>query len=223
MRCLQITLITLLIALTAHAQTESVRTIYDEETARTDTNTQRSGSRFLKVYRKFIRAQVEEKTLIKITATPILGYAGYVGTRSGFRSKLAVERKLIPAVSIQGALATVYSQVSRISEEVSVNGLLNLRWYYAQNNRIRKGKSANNFSNQYVMFMANQSLFNQARLKTTGERYSRVMTSEIGIGWGVQRRLGRFGYFDYSIGPGVTTTQKPRFTVVGTLEIGIGF
>ena len=35
--------------------------------------------RFLKAYRKFIRAQVEEKTLFKLGAVPQLGYAGYVG------------------------------------------------------------------------------------------------------------------------------------------------
>lgn len=219
---MRVTLILIWLCIGWGVQAQQTDTLRTEITEEADSLRPRPTRQFVKVYRKFIRAQVEEKTLIKLGATPIFGYAGYVGPVYGIRSELAVERKLVPAVSVMGALRMVYSHLGNFSEEISAKGLLGARWYYAQNNRIRAGKSANNFSNQYVTIQVSQPLLNQARLKTTGERYAPAITGGIGIGWGAQRRLGRLGYLDWNIGPAVLTTQKPTLTINTSLYIGLG-
>jgi len=106
--------------------------------------------RFVKAYRKFIQAQVEKKTLVKIGGLPKFGYAGYVGLAYGFLGQVAVEHKLVPALSVMAALQTNYDRLGNVSDEVRMRAVLVGRWHYAQNRRMRASLSANNFSNQYL-------------------------------------------------------------------------
>lgn len=182
--------------------------------------------RFVKAYQKFIRAQVEEKTLIKIGALPQFGYAGYVGPAYGVSTQLGVEHKLIPAISVLVALHTDYQHLGSLSEEVRLRGVLAGRWYYAQNRRIRAGLSANNFSHQYLTIQTSRSLLSRARLLATGESYALKASDYVSIGYGVQRRLGRFGYVDWNVGPGYVvdnrTNYTSRFTLNVSFSIGLG-
>lgn len=183
--------------------------------------------RFVKAYRKFIQAQVEETTLIKIGALPQFGYAGYVGPAYGVSTQVALERKLVPALSVLVALQTNYQRLGSLSEEVTMRGVLAGRWYYAQNRRMSKGLSANNFSNQYLTLQTSQSLLSRARILATGENYALNANDYISLGYGIQRRLGRFGYIDWNIGPGYTLNNRAnyssRFTINVSFSIGLGF
>lgn len=215
-----------LLALTAQAQTDSVRTSYDEETTRNDTSAQRSGSRFVRAYRKFIRAQVEETTLITIGALPRFGYAGYVGPAYGVSTQVGIEQKLVPALSVLAVVRTNYARLGSFSEEVTMRGVLAGRWYYAQNRRMRAGLSANNFSNQYLTIQTSHPLLSRGRLLTTGETYALKANDYVSLGYGVQRRLGRFGYMDWNIGPGYLLNNRTdfssRFTINVSFSVGLG-
>lgn len=178
--------------------------------------------RFVKAYRKFIRAQVEEKTLFKLGAVPELGYAGYVGAVYGLQAELGVEQKLVPALSVLASLRTRYRHVGNQFDEVTLRGTLAGRWYYAQNRRMRTGKSANNFSNQYLTLQGSQYLLSRKQMKQTGEVQSLDADNWVGIGFGVQRRLGRFGYIDWTIGPAYAVNRPHRFAVSASIYIGLG-
>ncbi|RZM26576.1 MAG: hypothetical protein EOO88_16515, partial [Pedobacter sp.] len=106
-----------------------------EITEEIDSLRPRPTRRFIKAYQKFIRAQVEETTLIKIGALPQFGYAGYVGPAYGVSTQVGVERKLIPALSLLAVVHTNYARLGNFSEEVTMRGVLAGRWYYAQNRR----------------------------------------------------------------------------------------
>ncbi len=220
------TAVALLVTLTAQAQIDSVRTEYKTESTQSDTSAQRSGSRFVKAYRKFIQAQVEKTTLIKVGALPRFGYAGYVGPAYGVSTQVDIERKLIPAVSVMVSLHTNYTHLGNLSDEVTMRGVLAGRWYYAQNRRMRAGLSANNFSNQYLMLQTSRSLLSRTRLLATGESYGLKANDYVSLGYGSQRRLGRFGYIDLNVGPGYLlnnrTDQSSRFTINVSFSVGLG-
>ena len=137
------------------------------------------------MYCKFIRAQVEEKTLIKIGVLPQFGYAGYVGPAYGVFTQVGIEHKLVPALSVLAVIHTNYTRLGSLSEELRMRGVLAGRWYYAQNRRMRAGLSANNFSNQYLTIQTSRPLLNCARLLATGERYMLEANDYVSVGYGV--------------------------------------
>jgi len=63
-------------------------------------------------------------------------------------------------------------------------------------------------------------------LLNTGERYSLQANDYLSLGYGFQRRLGRFGYVDYTIGPGYVLNNRmdhsSRFTINMSFRIGLG-
>lgn len=226
MSCLPITLIALLLTVTAHAQTDSVRTD-TQVTQEVDSLRPQPTRRLIKAYQKFIRAQVEEKTLIKVGALPRFGYAGYAGPAYGVSTQVGVEHKLVPALSVLVALQTNYGRLGGLSEELRMRGTVAGRWYYAQNRRMKAGLSANNFSSQYLTIQASQALLSRARLLSTGESYALKADNYLSLGYGIQRRMGRLGYVDWNIGPGYilnsSTDYSSRFTINVSFSIGLGF
>lgn len=216
--------VTLLFTLTAHAQTDSVRTTYGEESAVGDTSPQRSGSRFVKAYRKFIRAQVEETTLIKIGGLPKgISYnaSGEIGW--GFRSEVAVEQKLTPAIAVLLSVRTDYWHLNAGSETANISGLIAGRWYYGMNRRIRLGKSANNFSDQYLTLQTNLSVWTRIRNENPSlASLGRPSYSWLGIAWGAQRRLGKLAYLDFNYGVGYPFDRPKSVLVTLSFLVGLG-
>ena len=186
-------LLTLLsVCFAVHAQRpDSLRTQVTKEID--SLQSQPTTRRFIKAYRKFIQAQVEEKTLIKIGALPQFGYAGYVGPAYGVSTQVGIEHKLVPALSVLAALHTNYARLGNFSREVTMRSVLAGRWYYAQNRRMRSGLSANNFSNQYLTIQTNRSLLSRGRLLTTDELYTIRANDYVSLSYGIQRRLGQLG------------------------------
>ena len=214
----------LLLTLTAQAQTDSVRTTYSQESVQRDTIKQRSGSRFLAAYRKFIRAQVEETTLVKIGGWPI----GIVGSNSdrlgwGFSSEVAVEQKLTPAFSFLLSGKTRYWHLTPESERVTINGIVAGRWYYAMNRRIRQGKSANNFSDQYVTLQTSLPIWSRVRDNDPANVITdNISNSWVGVAWGAQRRLGKLAYLDINYGVGYPFDKPKSVVLIVNLSIGLG-
>lgn len=170
MRCLQITLITLLMALTAHAQTDSVRTEYQTE------DESISKSEVKRFIRYITRANVEEKTMIKVGFWPDVDKSSAFETRTlriGTEMDIVVEQKLTPSLSVFAGVSSyltyttyakfptnvpigtttnprLYDQPERMTQTV-FSGKVGVRYYYEMADRIRKGLSANNFSGNYIM------------------------------------------------------------------------
>lgn len=231
------TTLALLLTLTAHAQTDSVRTEYRTEDAAV------SKSELQRFIRYITRADVEEKTLIKLGFWP--GFNGRTGSNRpafsvGFNAETSIERKLSPAFSVYvGANYSLsYASYERILSNAPVSppsgtrpieatdnqrnfalvGKVGVRYYYAMAGKARRGTSANNFSGNYISFQAERFYSDTHRSVyydiATGDsrvyldRYINIRPV-FSTFWGFQRRLGRLGYIDLSAGPAFRLPVDP--------------
>jgi len=199
---------------TVFAQTDSTKIQYSEETAAT------SDFKLKETYNYLIRAQVEEKTLLKIGVYGF-GISGSRGSGAGIDQGyltygLGVERKIKPAFSVladfQHTLA--YNKpVHPGSYAFSVGA----RYYYNINARIRKGKSANNFSANYLGIHQKNVLFE------ANEHYH--YGSSVTVLYGLQRRIGKYGFVDFGVGPALHhSSRATNLDLVNLLfSIGLAF
>ncbi|GAB4037766.1 hypothetical protein [Spirosoma gilvum] len=209
-----------LIAYGSFAQSaDSVRLIYSEEID--SQQPQHTPKRLKVLYNRFIRAQIEEKTLIKLGGMP----TSFGGTPAGcfiwgFRNQLALEQKLTPAFSILVSARSYYRRLTKTIDEANVSGEIAGRWYVAMNRRIRQGKSANNFSGQYLALQLIKPIWvaNSSEPPTSGLTHAWA-----GVGLGTQRRLSRFGYLDANIGIGYTIASMNPMPVGIRTSILVGF
>lgn len=139
---------------------------------------------------------------------------------------LGVEYKLNPALS--AGLDYQYASGIRINPEARhysakyhyISG--NLRWYYDMKRRIAAGKSASNFSGNYIALESNWAppvSFMRTKYKSS---------AGFGVKFGLQRRLLRYGYFDISYGVNashtpVSTNSKARWNISTQPKIALGF
>lgn len=203
-------------------QIDSTRLLYSQEI---DSLPPKPENRLTKtVYRRFIRAQVEEKTLIKVGMLPTsagFGADGY--TIWGFKSEVGVERKLTPALSVLFAGRAQYRRINSSFPGTTVfNGVLAGRWYYNMPKRIRQRKSANNFSDQYLTLEINQLIRPQTTSSTLIPVYPRSGPL-VRMAFGAQRRLGHLMYLDASIGASYLRNRPRPFDTSLTFMIGLGF
>ncbi len=171
------TAVILLLAITAQAQTDSVRTEYKTE------DESISKSEVKRFIRYVTRANVEEKTLIKIGVWPATDrnttYESRV-FRVGANVEVAIEHKLSPSISVLAGLdgdwryskyrntrslypaGTITSEVfGYLPERLStfnVNWKAGLRYYHNMNRSIKLGKSASNFSGNYLTAQVSKPL-----------------------------------------------------------------
>ncbi len=174
---------------------------------------------FREKYQYFTRANIEEKTLIKVGIS--FNEPGWAsnprGLRGNFTNTLAIEQKLLPAVSVLAAVDSRWAHRGLLGTGYSVDLIGGVRWYYSINKRMKEGKSANNFSNFYLSLQSNNYLYNT--LETSGQRNS------VSLLFGKQARLGKFGYFDASIGPGIQTgrLQPEQGRLLIDFKVTVGF
>ncbi len=99
---------------------------------------------------------------------------------------------------------------------------------------MRKGLSANNFSNNYVGLQTENILYGYGRYEGDlfGLRKSTKtfeMLNALSVQWGMQRRLGRYSYFDVNftlpILPTINRLKVPAFyTPIGVnIKLGLGW
>jgi hypothetical protein len=216
-------LITLIVLAFTHsstfAQTETPQREYTTE------DKTHSDFSFKEKYRYFTRANVEEKTVIKVGGILVGGWGsggrneiglGFVGS---FINVVAIEQKLLPAISILAEAENSWMSNGKQDKGYAMGGKLGLRWYYLMNKHIREYRRANNFSNHYLSLQSNHSLYQ------TEYRFKRI--NMLSFLWGTQIRLGKFGYFDANIGPaikyGKLAPGESRLGADANVSIGLGF
>ncbi|WP_420151383.1 hypothetical protein [Spirosoma sp.] len=199
---------------------DSTRLVYSQEVDSLSTTPQ---SRSAKVfYRRFIRAQIEEKTLIKVGILPTSIWSGPDQLpRWGLKSEVAIERKLTPAFSVLLAGRTRYQHLGPSQQNAVLTGVLAGRWYYNMPKRIRQQKSANNISDQYLTLEINQQIWrstpNSGLIPTSPKPGPLVR-----LAFGTQRRLGRFSYLDASIGPDYSRARPRPLDLTIAFMVGLG-
>lgn len=247
MRYLSIVVL-LLFTISAQAQTDSLQTRTEYKAEDDEIST----AELKRFFRYITRANVEEKTLIKVGIWPAA--ANQITTfnvrpffQFGLSTDLSIERKLTPAFSVlvgfnnylqfnsseilvPSSGPPVVGPTAAYTSRTTTNLTFvkaGIRHYYAMPKRIRTGKSANNFSGNYVGLQLSQPLLFVRRVKTqdqfgqNGQTYilrttvdwvrrassrdNRVVQDSylpaISMFWGIQRRLGERGYVDLNLGP----------------------
>lgn len=116
--------------------------------------------------------------------------------------EFGAEYKLSPAFSI-GAYASVTPgfQITSIFSESRrpkfSSASMEVRWYHDMKKRIRSGRSANNFGGKYFG-LETTALLNSLY---AGNTWS---TQQVALRYGLQQRFMRNGYFDISLGAGIS-------------------
>ncbi|WP_460672762.1 hypothetical protein [Larkinella ripae] len=223
----------LVVASSLHAQ----QTTYSQEDSSVTT------SELKRVYRYITRANVEEKTLFKLGFWPNAGDRDYTGRpnfRIGLNADVSVERKITPSFSVLAGfdLMLRYNRYNQFKVPFNSHGnsyedtdkifrgfvyaKIGTRFYYGMTKQIRQGKSANNFSGNYVGLQVTKAI--SVRMiqhiydTKTGQSvrtedydvagaYNAPLVSAL---WGLQRRLGRRGFVDINAGPEVAIPRRVK-------------
>jgi len=216
----------------ATAQTtapDTTRIHYSEETV---TETEPTARPLGQVYTKLARLQTEEQRLWKLGLNNfdgLLSNLNFDEAYARYGVHLIYEQKLRPDFSVMTELSPDFTRFRRfkdgpIRRSFSVRSQVAGRFYYNLNERIRKGKSASNFSANYL----------SVALGTGFGRYSRetpfydyettkpIVRADMALLYGLQRRLGQYGFVDFNIG--VCTKLIPEvddFNLAGSFRIGL--
>jgi len=171
-------------------------------------------------YNHVIRANEEKKQLIKIDLIGPVLYLFSLGERNDSSKnhvnnmvRVSFERKIKPAWSY--IVGTTLRADNRRIRDVGLTG--GMRYYYNLNRRILKGKSANNFSANYL------STFIDGR--TRPGRNEQDLS--IHLVYGIQRRITRWGYVDADVGiaKGIINypDRKAGLDFRASIQLGIAF
>lgn len=248
----------LLLALVASSATAQ-RT----DTLRTETTTEDariSAAEVKRFIRYITRADVEEKTLVKVGIWPTTDrseFREFQQFQLGGNFEVAVERKICPDLSILIGVEGFAQYINYAKRpvwpgpkppnspdylsplniyEVNINPKIGLRYYYAKLAQIKSGKSANNFSGNYFSVQGSApwlySLKNHVSdIYTAKEKTISKKSSDFGyervrllLAYGMQRRLGKYAYFDINAGPEVLIKNYyDKLAVSFQLNAFIGF
>lgn len=213
---------------TAFAQggTDSVRLSHSEETGTLEKQ------RFIDRYDYVFMTKEPTKWMLKgygninnLLASNLF-QKGYVKQVVDFR--LGAEYKISPSFSIEIDAARIYKTPlteAGLIDYSSFYGSDNkcwatsaeLRWYYDMANRIRQGKSSNNFSGNYISFNVEKA-WQKELLTSTGlsssdnkwntDYFNRQYQSQISLSYGIQRRFFRYGLIDMSLSLNRRTNEQ---------------
>ncbi|GAB3924568.1 hypothetical protein [Larkinella terrae] len=172
------------------------------------------------------RANVEEKTLLKIGVRPNSFVPFSNDNRNsqlGLNLEIMAEHKVHPSFSILAGVDynVLYTRLKAygtpdwdFSQQISAK--IGTRYYYGMARRIREGKSANNFSGNYIGLQASRPVSNYYKGRHFDFQTSKFINTKhvsrlfeldqpaLDLLWGFQRRLGRLGYVDINAGPRLT-------------------
>ena len=171
-------------------------------------------SGLLKRYEQIIMADREELALFKIDLLGPLLYtmSGEDSAKSNI-ARISFEKKFKPEWS--WIIATEI-QANRL-DVTELRQRAGARYYFNMQKRILKGKSANNFSANYL----------SARLNYKRRPVENENQVSIDLLFGIQRRLWKYGYIDFDIGieniivPYESKSAGIDFT--SSIQIGIAF
>ncbi len=171
-------------------------------------------SSLIKRYEQIIMADREELALFKIDLLGPLLYA--LSAEDSAKSNIArisFEKKFKPEWSW---IITTEIQANRL-DITELRQRAGARYYFNMQKRILKGKSANNFSANYL----------SARLNYKRRPVENENQVSIDLLFGIQRRLWKYGYIDFDIGieniiaPYESKSAGIDFT--SSIQIGIAF
>jgi len=155
--------------------------------------------RFIDRYENVFMTKVPTRHMFKV------GISQYNGgeNRPLFKEKpfydlalqIGYEFKFLPAFSIALSSHIPNYGISSNLKTALSNTLLDaqLRWYFDMKRRIRTGKSANNFSGNYIAL-------NYYQFGTVIQDPKIKFDTQIGLRFGIQRRFFNSGYLDFSMG-----------------------
>jgi hypothetical protein len=167
-------------------------------------------------YGQLVRLQVEEQQLWKV------GLNDFTSRGSGTALRylrtgvhLIYERKVRTAWSVMGEVSPEFirfrnDETASLRNSFAVRSQLAGRYYYNLNRRIRKGKSASNFSANYLSLALGSSIGKQAQ-ETPYYRYNHggpVARLDAALLYGLQRRLGHYGFVDFNFGVPIHISSK---------------
>jgi hypothetical protein len=174
-------------------------------------------SNLVKTYNHLIRVRQEERHLFKIDLIgPTLFLMSLGGDKDAVKSKvlrLAFEKKIQPNWSWILS-PTLQADRDRV-RDLGLSG--GLRFYYNQQHRILKGKSANNFSANYLGAYLN----GRSRPGNDQQQLS------LDLVYGIQRRLGKWAYVDFDFGLTNKIKAYPasgnRIDLNSNIQLGLAF
>jgi hypothetical protein len=177
-------------------------------------------SGLLHSYNQIIRARSEELVLFKID---LLGPALYGFSFGGKNDSTARNVSNVIRVSVEKKFRPDWSwivgtTIQADTREVRDIGLLGgVRYYYNMNRRILKGKSANNFSANYV----STQFTGRTR---PGKDQQQVAVQLL---YGIQRRIFSWGYLDMNAGISARIKKYPEqknvLNFVTAIQVGLAF
>jgi len=98
------------------------------------------------------------------------------------------------------------------------------RYYYNRERRLRHGRNVANFSANYVALALGAGL-GRASHETPFFFYQnaerRFLTADAALLYGLQRRLGRYGFVDASVGVAALLAGPPVVSLAGSVRIGL--
>lgn len=216
---------------------DSSRISYSEETAPEPLPVE-AGSLQAK-YSRLVRLQIEEQRLWKLGLNNITTTGGSMGLqylRTGVHA--IYERKMGTAWSVMGEVSPDFirfrdARTQHLRNSFAVRSQMAGRYYYNLNRRIRKSKSASNFSANYLSLALGSGVGRQSQ-ETPFFDYQyggRVARLDAALIYGLQRRLGRYGFIDAALTlPFHITDTSPSVNdapggvyirLVGMLRIGL--
>ncbi|WP_421828680.1 hypothetical protein [Larkinella sp.] len=212
----------------------TISSVFAQQTTYSQEDSTITTSELKRFYRYITRANIEERTLLKIGIRPN-SFSPFssddINSHFGLNLEMAVEHKIHPSFSILVGIDYVplYNSIKRratspqsgsklIFRSIShnVKARFGTRYYYAMARRIREGKTANNFSGNYVGLQISRPVLyqftrhdydSQTGAPTTSKHttpFFRLDQPSFELNWGLQRRLWRLGYVDVSAGPRIT-------------------
>ena len=178
-----------------------------------------SFERLLETYNQVIRVKEEKLTLLKIDLLSPFFYAvsngesDEDGTLINNLFRITFEKKYRPDWSWFTRVKLL--TINRRLREYNLSG--GIRYYYNINRRILKGKSANNFSANYLGVEPN------LRFNYRGGDSG----FSVKLLYGIQRRIGKNGYVDFDVGFEniiVPYTEKDHgVELSGSIALGLAF
>ena len=168
----------------------------------------------IKSYEKLIMAEREELTLIKVDLLgPLLYAMSGIDTARHNLLRLAYEQKFKPEWSW---IAAVEGQANK-NEFTEWRFRGGARYYFNMQKRILKGKSANNFSANYI----------SARMNYKHRPPDADNQVSLDLLFGIQRRIWKVGYIDFDIGFEnifmAFENRTPGVDLTSSIQIGIAF
>ena len=202
----------LLLTMLSYGQDEEVRI---ESTTETMDTAQFSG--LVQTYNSIIRAKEEKLRLFKVD---LLGPFGFLISNWDKKDadhnaliNLAYEEKIKPNWSwiVGSAFSTDRADFREVRQEGGI------RYYYNMQRRMLKGKSANNFSGNYI---GSGVVYGHRFHNGNDQLAYRIM-------YGIQRRTGKRGFVDFEIGFEQAfikfDTREDHFILAASIKWGLAY